>query len=173
MGMDVFGAAPSAPVGEYFRNNIWFWNPLWTYIVTNHSSLLPGDPNHGFYNDGYGLNKDEAFALGAALLSDIKDGHVQQYKEKFDETLSRVELIECAFCDGTGIRTDSVGVEHNMPEQELDELIQLVTGRERGWCNSCRGLGKSEPHITSYSFDIENVREFAMFLINCGGFSIH
>ena len=31
MGMDVYGIAPTSERGEYFRNNVWWWRPLWDY----------------------------------------------------------------------------------------------------------------------------------------------
>lgn len=39
-------------------------------------------------------------------------------------------------------------------------------------CNACKGTGKVRPFQTSYSFDESDVREFAEFLENCGGFEI-
>jgi hypothetical protein len=32
MGMDVYGKAPTVEEGKYFRNNLWWWRPLWTYV---------------------------------------------------------------------------------------------------------------------------------------------
>ncbi|QOR55575.1 MAG: hypothetical protein UMS36scaffold28_65 [Phage 59_13] len=29
MGMDVYGVKPKSKQGEYFRNNVWSWRPLW------------------------------------------------------------------------------------------------------------------------------------------------
>ena len=33
MGMDVFGLAPKEEKGEYFRNNVWWWRPLWDFVA--------------------------------------------------------------------------------------------------------------------------------------------
>ena len=33
MGMDVFGKNPTDEKGAYFRNNVWFWHPLWDYCL--------------------------------------------------------------------------------------------------------------------------------------------
>lgn len=173
MGMDVYGTKPVTPTGEYFRNNVWWWNPLWTYVVQAHADILPGDPQHGFFNDGYTLSANEAADLGAALLLDIKNGLVFQYEQNFNAHRAEQPLEDCSLCNATGIRTDDIGVNMNMPNQLLDPATQLVVGRTHGFCNGCYGLGKRESFITAYSFSVDNVREFAMFLLSSGGASIY
>lgn len=32
MGMDLYGKKPLNPVGEYFRNNVWWWRPLAVFV---------------------------------------------------------------------------------------------------------------------------------------------
>jgi len=52
MGMDVYGIAPIAEVGKYFRNNIWWWHPLWNYVQEVAPHLTEGVNGH--FNDGDG-----------------------------------------------------------------------------------------------------------------------
>jgi hypothetical protein len=33
MGMDVYGKDAVSEKGEYFRNNVWYWRPLWNYCI--------------------------------------------------------------------------------------------------------------------------------------------
>lgn len=40
MGMDVWGRAPSAPAGQYFRANIWSWRPIQALINQLCADLL-------------------------------------------------------------------------------------------------------------------------------------
>jgi len=40
-------------------------------------------------------------------------------------------------------------------------------------CERCEGKGKVKSMRSWYSFDVDNVREFASFLKDCGGFEIH
>lgn len=51
MGMDVIGQSPVSERGEYFRNNVWWWHPLWEYCERLAPDLIPSD-NLGHYNDG-------------------------------------------------------------------------------------------------------------------------
>lgn len=53
MGMDVFGQSPISERGEYFRNSVWWWHPLWEYCERLAPDLIPHD-NPGHYNDEIG-----------------------------------------------------------------------------------------------------------------------
>lgn len=48
--------------GVYFRNNIWWWHPLWAYIneVLCSKVLTEEDNERGHYNDGYEINAIKA-----------------------------------------------------------------------------------------------------------------
>ena len=59
-----------------------------------------------------------------------------------------------------------------MPERELSPEVQLLVGRVYGWCNACNGIGTKPSMMGDYPFSAENVKEFAQFLIDCGGFQI-
>ena len=108
--------------GAYFRNNCWYWRPLWDfcYNVAKNSpfpSLISQELwESGHSNSGAGLNDEDAKLLGAFLLQAIEDGNAEDYK-----------------------------VYHE--SQEKDEKYK-------------------------YPFDIENVKEFAHFCIESGGFEI-
>lgn len=82
MGMDVVGLAPTAEVGEYFRNNIWWWHPLASYLTATYPDLTAGCEYWGS-NDGDGLNAAEAIALAAAVQRDVADGSVAAAAAEF------------------------------------------------------------------------------------------
>jgi hypothetical protein len=171
MGMDVYGKNAKTEKGEYFRNNVWWWHPLWDYCLNLHGDIA-GQVDSGHSNDGDGLNEEDAHKLGLALMSDLEDGTTAEYEREYREQLALLPMNECNWCEGTGIRSDAVGIENGMPTKELEEDIAIVVGRTHGWCNSCRGNGKVVPWMANYPFSTENVREFAEFLLNCGGFEI-
>jgi hypothetical protein len=171
MGMDVYGVKPKNEKGEYFRNNVWWWRPLWNYCLEMHPAIA-GKVEHGHYNSGDGLNSVDSKKLALFLKKDLDSGKVEQYAKEREVYLDSLPLENCEYCQGTGIRGDKVGIENSMPDKELSPEIQALTGRTHGYCNGCSGKGKIKNWQCQYPFDVENVKQFQEFLDNCGGFSI-
>jgi hypothetical protein len=173
MGMDVYGQDPKTEEGEYFRANVWGWRPLWDYCMQVHPHLVGDSPEHGHFNDGYGLDAVSASRLGFALEQDVVDGRAHAYVDARNRELASLDRPDCKYCDATGIRSDEVGLSMGMPDLELDELITAVTGRTHGWCNVCHGEGKTDHPAADYNLDVQRISDFATFLVNSGGFGIH
>jgi len=120
MGMDVYGRDPSNKlkddgerfVGEYFRNNMWWWHPLWEYCLLLYGDKMPpmehcssedGDPDiyeiyeagDGFLNVGYDLDRAESEELGTILFLEIQFGNTQklfdQIKGEFPFSVQNVQ----------------------------------------------------------------------------------
>jgi len=168
MGMDVIGKRE----GSYFRNNVWWWRPLWIFCETI-APRLSNKVKHGQSNDGDGLNDDIGKALAKLLQQSLSDGTCQRYETEYNAWKASLPRHTCKYCTGTGIRTDEIGTKHEMPNKELDIEIAQKLGRTQGWCNGCNGEGTTADHQTWYYFSVENVQEFAEFLETCEGFSIH
>ena len=167
MGMDVIGRNnPDA----YFRNNVWWWRPLWNYCMEVAPHLC-GDVS-GHFNDGDGLDEDGALELAHLLADEIESGRTKAYEDEYNRRISMLPMKQCTLCEGTGIRTDAVGVDMGMPSRELTTEVQILVGRTHGWCNSCNGEGRTEHWDAGYPFSVDNVSEFVDFLADCGGFSI-
>jgi len=173
MGMDIMGHNPTTKKGEYFRNNVWYWRPMWVWLCDAFPNLVGDDPEMGHYNDGYGLDWESSVTLSDAIDEALADGRVLKYEHDFNEAKSQVGMEDCRWCNATGIRTDEVGIQSGMPDKELTEEVAIIVGRTHGYCNSCGGYGKVEPFAVNYHFTEENVREFSEFLRTCGGFGIH
>lgn len=171
MGMDVYGDNPTSEKGSYFRNNVWWWRPLWDYCLELHDDIA-NKVQYGHSNDGDGLDAYHASLLGDRLLNDIATGVTADYERRYNEYLASLPRHNCEYCGGTGIRTDRVGVEMGMPEKELPEEVAIVIGRTHGYCNGCQGEGMVDDWQTNYPFTVENVRQFGEFLTDSGGFKI-
>jgi hypothetical protein len=174
MGMDVFGQRPSAPVGQYFRNSVWTWHPLWDYCVAVAPDLTRF-VKHGHSNDGDGLHTaEEAVTLAVLLENSIASGHAAEYEQAYHAATAAMPDEPCKWCDASGIRCDAVGQEHGMPDKliEADALDPHPRAGQRGWCNGCNGYGHVRPFAAAYDFSVDNVRRFAAFLRASGGFRI-
>ena len=157
MGMDVYGKAPKTPKGEYFRNNVWWWRPLWDYCVETADDIIPTEGAlAGHQNSGWGLDADGAKRLGRRLHEQLKAGHTKQYGESRKQRLDSLPNEPCTICGGKGRRAE--------PPR---------TGPGTRPCNACGGKGQTRPWETEYPFAEDNVREFANFLTESGGFEIH
>jgi hypothetical protein len=156
--MDVLGKKPSAPRGEHFRNNVWWWHPLWEYCNTVAPEICSDVLGHS--NDGDGLPAD-----GARKLA--------EYSSAYRREMDALPLEPCSYCENTGVRTDTVGTEMGMPGRELTDEQAERLGRTHGWCNGCDGEGARRSWAASYYFDESNVKEFVEFLAHSGGFRIY
>ena len=102
--------------GKYFRNNCWWWRPLWDYVYNELDILTEKEWESGHYNDGFTISESKATQIGIELHTHLASGRVTEYKKEYEE-------------------------------REKDAEYQ-------------------------YPFDTENVRAFADFCIQSGGFDI-
>jgi len=170
MGMDVIGNAPVNETGEYFRNNVWWWRPLWNYCEYVAPELTKSVSGHT--NDGDGLQARETELLAKLLLNEIKSGRTAEYETAYRQELADLPLVDCETCHATGIRGADSPNGIDQSDKELSPEHQALYGRTHGWCNACDGAGNKPHFATSYPFSIDNVKEFATFLQYSGGFSI-
>lgn len=149
MGMDVYGKNARSEKGEYFRNNVWWWRPLWDYCQS--VSYVAQQVAYGHSNDGDGLDAEDAVLLAETLQAEIDSGRCLEYETAYRARLAAMPDEPCEYCKTTGVRNDA--------------YVQ-------GPCNACEGKGSVRPWEASYPFEVENVREFAEFLRDSGGFEI-
>ena len=165
--VNLFGKDPSNEIGEYFKASTWSWYPLWDYCENLHNDLL-----QSLDKSIPGLDGLAAFDLGKRLLDDVNYGVAQKYVDERNNYLANLERTLCKVCDGTGVRTDEVGIANGMPTQLLSIDIQIITGRTNGYCNMCSGEGIRNNSETAYTLTVETIKKFGMFLINSGGYEI-
>jgi len=155
MGMDVYGKNPDAKEGEYFRNNVWQWRPLWEYCCHVAPTLTRKVIYEGQSNDGGGLDAEDSKKLAVYLEQRIGNREAAAYVARRNETLAALPDVLCWLCGGTGRRATP-------PE----------IGPGDHPCNRCGSTGHIRPWETEYSLDVRNIENFARFLAHCGGFEI-
>ena len=161
-------------VGHYFRNNVWWWRPLWNYCHVVAGDIIignlrvkkfkddeNGDTNYDDYewvkaeydeghgNSGASLNSRNAKLLGNRLMEHIADGRTIEYQAEYEQYLNDLPDDDCGVCNGNN--------RGNTKKKD---------------CNRCNGTGKTKSFNKSYPFDVENVEAFALFCIESGGFEI-
>lgn len=159
--------------GLYFRNNVWWWRPLWCFVSASCSDILTdGDIESGSFNDGHEISKTKAMRIGARLRKMIKSGAVKEYEEQImpgieaaKKNNEKVELelsvlkekvrMNCPNLDGTTEKRYLAPI--NYPEPYHSEYEKIYS--KKNW-------------DASYPFDVDNVKNFADFCVQSGGFSI-
>ena len=137
-------------VGHYFRNNCWWWRPLWNYCYTIADDLISEELfDSGHHNDGSGLNDEDAKKLGNILMDEIASGRTIQHQASHQQYLDDLPDDDCWSC-----KNNNHG--HNKKKE----------------CKSCNKTGKTENLNKNRPFDVDNVENFAKFCLECGGFEI-
>lgn len=70
MGMDVYGIAPASEAGKYFRNTVWSWRPLATFLCERYPEETAGC-SYWQSNDADGLDADTSRKLAERLRADL------------------------------------------------------------------------------------------------------
>ena len=142
--------------GRYFRNNVWWWRPLWDYVCFVCDDILnEEDQEGGHSNSGHQINEKKAEVIASRLKIYIENGDVHHYERERQKALDDMPDEECSICEGTGKRQEPP-----------------VTGAGDVECNGCQSKGSRRPFNTQYPFDVDNVREFIKFCEQSGGFQI-
>jgi hypothetical protein len=138
--------------GTYFRNNVWWWRPLWEYIIEISGDLLTPEQRQGGYeNSCIQIPGNITRAIARRLSHEISSGNHKRYETEYREAINNLELEDCEHCNATGEREWQDG-----PRE----------------CNACSGEGQRESWEASYPFDAENVENFRIFLEQSGGIEI-
>ena len=155
MGMDLKGFDPKSEKGKAFRNNLCWWPSLWSYYIEIAGDKIDIEWELGFYNDGFGLDKNQANKLAEILEEKLASGAVKEVEERVKAWNHEMSNRECLYCEGTGGRK-------RHPE----------TGPGDVFCNGCSGTGK-QPFDERIYFTEANVRKFFEFVKDSGGFDIY
>ena len=113
--------------GLYFRNNVWWWRPLWVFVC-DHCDDLMSDSNMraGTYNDGHRIDEKTAINISDRLFDLIDDGTVDKYSKEY----------------------------------EKERKIAANSDNE------------DAKYMSNYPFSTDNVKRFATFCKESGGFDI-
>ena len=142
--------------GVYFRNSVWEWRPLWDFITATCNDILTEkNIKGGDFNEGHKISKTKAGKIARKLYKLIETDQVKAYESMYKKELDSLEQTDCYICDSTGKRQEPPN-----------------TGAGDRECNGCNGTGKKDDWAKSYPFSEDNVRRFANFCANSGGFEI-
>tara|TARA_R100001082_G_C4315850_1_gene138918 strand:- start:47 stop:532 length:486 start_codon:yes stop_codon:yes gene_type:complete len=72
--------------GTYFRNNVWYWRPLWTLVGDLCDDVLTESQwKSGNYNDGVEIRDDQAVAIADILDEALSTGAIDEYEAQWNK----------------------------------------------------------------------------------------
>ena len=78
--------------GIYFRNNCWWWRPLWNFVCENCKGILSDDQmESGNYNDGVEITSQQAKEIGETISMLDKAGVLEEYELKYETERAQAE----------------------------------------------------------------------------------
>tara|TARA_Y100000310_G_scaffold115482_1_gene114044 strand:- start:1929 stop:2429 length:501 start_codon:yes stop_codon:yes gene_type:complete len=165
MGMDVYGKNPTSKNGEYLRQSVWGWRPLWNYAC-DIGKLDETLRKHGHCNDGAGLEtQEECDKLANILQEHIDSGHCKAYEERYLEEKTKADIwnnhiyalqsLLREYANKEAGKENVAPVDYNKHHRELWDKTQNL-----------------ENNLPKYPFSEAYIKEFILFLRDCGGFSI-
>ena len=136
--------------GAYFRNNVWWWRPLWDYVCRHCDDILTEeDMELGCENSRHLINEEKAMKIGVKLQSLVISGATKQWEDEYMKEISELPKEPCFRCNGNNHG-------HNKKKE----------------CKNCDKTGERENWGASYPFHTDNVDSFSEFCLQSGGFEI-
>ena len=81
-------------LGVHFRNNVWYWRPLWAFICDSCSHVLTlKDMELGCNNNGHRISKTKSKRIASRLRTIIK-----KWKISLDPDISKYDSKKYPFC---------------------------------------------------------------------------
>ena len=71
--------------GIYFRNNVWWWRPLWSYVIDNCPFLTEDEAQAGGWNDGREIDEMKALLIASTLEDHIESGAVKKHEKEYED----------------------------------------------------------------------------------------
>ena len=98
--------------GVYFRNNVWWWRPLWEFVCMQCSDFMTDKQKlGGAYNDGKLIDQETAAKIGTKLEILLKDGTVKRWEKHIktrNEDLSKSKDEDTRFMSNYPFSQDNV-----------------------------------------------------------------
>ena len=69
--------------GYYFRNNVWWWHPLWDFVCISCGDFMTEeDAKEGHHNGGHEIDEETAEKIVERLTFLLKVGGVKKFEEE-------------------------------------------------------------------------------------------
>ena len=151
--------------GVYFRNNCWWWRPL-AYFITEHCDWLTTEQKESLQNNsGFEFSHHEAGTIADTLQKKVDDGSAAEREEVNKREMAVAE----EWNKGINAQQGAVGEEAKKETGNKNIVpYDYPADLKKKWDD----LQKSEDRKAHYPFAERNIKEFIVFLRECGGFQV-
>jgi hypothetical protein len=161
MGFDLYSTKNNA----YFRNNVWWWRRLASYVIDKTGVVDEKNAEHWAYNNGHKVSKQEAFEIAKQLKHLISTGDVGRYALEVEKEIEQAEKYN--------VRVHKL-------QQKLKEIVEKKLGKEdiaprdypEHYHKRWDKLYSLQDFSSNYPFTVDNVKEFIKFCEESEGFEI-
>ena len=152
-------------VGDYFRNNVWWWRPLANYVIQFTGCVEEEDAQRWGENGGHEVDDQTAKQIHNQLQVLIESGHTKKFEDDYEKERLKEEKHNDKidkelekFCKSVEKKLGKSNLAPaDFPKADHDEWERIYHKRIQS---------------ASYPFSEENVKEFAEFCKFSGGFTI-
>jgi len=151
--------------GRYFRANVWWWRPLWSFVIGACSNILTDkDIEYGSCNDGHKISKTKSIRIAVRLKKLDKMGIIKIYEDDIKPGIKKAEEHNKKLEIKMAVLREEVrmNVGDNVPPGKYPEPFKTK------WRNLC----SKKDWTSEYPFSADFVMEFAKFCEQSGGFKI-
>jgi hypothetical protein len=151
--------------GDYFRNNVWWWRPLWDFVCNSCDDFLTEkDMEKGYYNDDRKISKTKSLKIAKRLSKLIADGTVDTLERESTLAIAKAEAHNKEVRKEMDTISNACQKEHG----EIKAPAYYPEPYKTQWHNAY----EKEDWTSSYPFYTDNVKVFATFCQQSGGFTI-
>ena len=152
--------------GQHFRNNVWWWRPLWNYVCEECQDFLSvKDMSGGGSNDGHKIYKTKALKISRRLSKLIAEGLVDK------EYIKMSLMIAKAQASNQDIKKQMNDIHKEVNKNNTANDIIPAKYPEPHYTN-WKTLQSQHDWDGDYPFNPDNVKAFAKFCEQSGGFEI-
>ncbi len=152
--------------GNYFRNNVWWWRPLWQFVCESCNDFLTEkDMGKGDSNSGYKISKTKSVKIAKRLFEEISDGYVDEVER--EHTLRAAK----AQSDNEQLQEQMDAIHKEVNKNRVGDSI-VPANYPKPYYKKWKKLQDAHNWDGDYPFDKQNVENFAKFCLESGGFEI-
>ena len=151
--------------GYYFRNNVWWWRPLASYVIEHTKVITDQKKIDGFsYNDGVEISAEEAEQIAKQLYYLLQSGHTKKYEDEYMAGYKKAET------HNKKVRKEMEVFQNAMDKKHKKDIAPKDYPKDdyKKWS----AIYAKMDNNGGYPFNLRNVKEFAEFAEQSGGFTI-